>query len=343
MENNGDRLTFTMDISLKAHEIAQQFCQKQPDGTKAKQIYLNTLAVYSLNTYLNYLDVTTNLEASDSWNPTLQYLSDVADLDIPNYGRLECRPVLPGSNECYVPPDVWDNRVGYIAAQFDSGLKQITFLGFLPTVQLSSVALDIWQPLESWLETMSEVIEQNSISPATQTLDNISSQRARPQPHTTQQWVHLTGWLYGIVDSGWQMIDNLGVPELSFGFRQYGQTKQSPLQRHSELIESAEVVCYKYLNSVTDSNDKPLILILGLSSSDTPEIEIWIKVSTESWDGYLPPDLELMVLDNQEQVVVQTRSMGREGIQIKMSGQPDEIFNIKLTQGHKKDVETFMV
>ncbi|MEM9219855.1 MAG: DUF1822 family protein [Cyanobacteria bacterium P01_F01_bin.150] len=340
MKRDRESLVLKMDIPIKAHEIAQQFCQRQSDGANAKRIYLNTLAVYSLNTYLRYLDITTDLESSDSWNPAMQYLSDVADLDIPDYGRIECRPVLPGSERCYVPPDVWDNRVGYIAAQFDSELRQINYLGFLPTVKLSSVALDLWQPIEAFIENMSETIAQESVSPKVQKSDVLTSQLVLRQAEATQVFTHLTGWLNGILTSGWQMVKNLAPPELSLGFRQ----DQSPLQRHYDLIESVQVICYKCLNSVMDSNAKPLILILGLSSSsDTFEVDIWIKVSTQTLGGYLPSDLELVVLDNQDQVVVQTRSMGRGGIQIRMSGQSDEVFKIKLTQGQKKVVETFLV
>jgi len=37
--------TFTMPLTLKAHQIANQFRQQQPNRQKAKQVYLNTLAV----------------------------------------------------------------------------------------------------------------------------------------------------------------------------------------------------------------------------------------------------------------------------------------------------------
>jgi len=36
---------------------------------------------------------------------------DVADVEIPNLGKLECRPVLPETQVVHIPPEVWSDRL----------------------------------------------------------------------------------------------------------------------------------------------------------------------------------------------------------------------------------------
>ncbi|NJL51498.1 MAG: DUF1822 family protein, partial [Hydrococcus sp. SU_1_0] len=63
-----------MPLTLKAHQIANQFRQQQVNTQKGKQVYLNTLAVQVVSDYLNWFAIKTDLEASDSWNPVIQSL-----------------------------------------------------------------------------------------------------------------------------------------------------------------------------------------------------------------------------------------------------------------------------
>jgi hypothetical protein len=45
MRNLSESLTFTVPLSSSAHHLAEQFCRQQSNQKKAKQVYLNTLAV----------------------------------------------------------------------------------------------------------------------------------------------------------------------------------------------------------------------------------------------------------------------------------------------------------
>lgn len=44
-----ESLTFTVNLALEAHAKAKQFRSHASNPQKAKQIYLNTLAVYAVN------------------------------------------------------------------------------------------------------------------------------------------------------------------------------------------------------------------------------------------------------------------------------------------------------
>ncbi|MEM9219010.1 MAG: DUF1822 family protein [Cyanobacteria bacterium P01_F01_bin.150] len=343
MDKITEELMFTMSIPLKAHAIAQDFCQKQPDTNKAKQIYLNTLAVYSVNEYLGYFSISTNLLASDSWNSSLQYLSDVADLDIPNYGRLECRPVLPNDTSCYVPADVWSDRSGYVAVQFDADLKEASFLGFLTSVQSSSIALDEWQPFETFIETLSQAIQTATAQATAQATDKIEAGMAVATPPVAEvktqgssAIVRLSQWLEGAIDQTWQRIrHDFLSPELSPSFRATPDT---------QLAKSAQVVCSKQVNWADEASGIPLSLIIGLASSEqSEETDIWVKISPQEPDQHLPLDLELLVVDEDDHTVIQTKSRGTEGIQLRFGAQPNEQFGVKVIQGLREMVETFVV
>jgi len=330
MEKATERFILTMSVPLKAHGIAQRFCQQQPDANNAKQIYLNTLAVYSVNEYLSYFSIPTSLSTSDSWNPSLQYLSDVADLDIPHYGRLECRPVLPDDTSCFVPPEVWSDRVGYVAVQFDADLKEAAFLGFLPSVQSSSVALDNWKPFETFIETITQAISNVDTSTATAA---VVDQEIAPM-------VQLSRWLDGTIDKGWQLIHHIFLsPELA---SELAPSFRSTPSVH--LIESAQIVCRKQVSWADAANGIPLSLIVGLASSDqSDETDIWVKISTQDPDQHLPLDLELVIVDEQQQTVIQAKSRGTEGIQLRFGGQPNEQFGVRIIQGSYELFEPFVV
>lgn len=53
---------------------------------------------------------------------------------MPNIGKLECRPVLPGETALVLPPEVTEDRIGYVAVQFNQKLDQVQLLGFSPAI-----------------------------------------------------------------------------------------------------------------------------------------------------------------------------------------------------------------
>lgn len=120
-------------LGIQAHRLAGQFAAEQTTKEKSKQVYLNTLAVYAVHRYLKWLGIETNLSQSDCWNPILRNRWNVADLVIPDIGKLECRPVLPGETTVSLPPEVTEERIGYLAIQFSDRLDKVQLLGFTKT------------------------------------------------------------------------------------------------------------------------------------------------------------------------------------------------------------------
>ncbi|HEY9835248.1 MAG TPA: DUF1822 family protein [Stenomitos sp.] len=184
---------FTVSLALEAHSRAEEFRRSQANPGKAKQVYLNTLAVYAVNVYLQCREFETDLERSDSWNPRMQMLMDTADLLVRNYGKLECRPVLPEAEVVYIPPEVWEERIGYVAVQLSESLREATLLGFIHKVAKSEVPL-------SQLRSLAEL---------------------PGYLHQIKPVVNLSQWLEDIFEAGWQAVETLlGEPtELAFNYR----------------------------------------------------------------------------------------------------------------------------
>jgi len=133
-------------LTPAAHYHARQFWQRQSDPAKAKQVYLNTLAVWAVSRYLRLLAIACDRDSSASWDPVQQTLADVASLDVPGWGTLECRPVLPEADGCEIPPEVWDDRRGYLAVRLNRELSEAHLLGFAPSAE-AVLPLASLQPL----------------------------------------------------------------------------------------------------------------------------------------------------------------------------------------------------
>ena len=124
------------------------------------------MAVYAIHEYLKITDIETDLEASDSWHPVMRQFHDVADLVIPNLGTLECRPVLPDETEFILPPEVTEERIGYLFVRFNEELTEAELLGFLPMFDPEDgpeeIEIDDLEPLESLFDCLIRLEDANN-------------------------------------------------------------------------------------------------------------------------------------------------------------------------------------
>jgi len=172
-----EQQSISVPIPESFRQIALEFAQEQPISTKAKQVYLNTLAVQVVNSYLAMLDIPTELEASYSWHPRGRLTADVADLLLTGVGRLECLPMRTGDRTCKIPPEVWDNRIGYVVVEINHTCKEGKIRGFVTSVNTPEITLE-------QLRSLTVLIEHLHL-------------------------VHLRQWLEGIYTNNWQSIEEL--------------------------------------------------------------------------------------------------------------------------------------
>lgn len=204
-------LWIPLPITGDAKKLAQQFANDLPNPQTAEQIYLNTLAVCTVNNYLRIVGIPTNLSAGDSWNPAARLLANVADLEVTGVGILECRPMRKSAGFCYVPPEVQDGRIGYVVVQIDESAGEATLLGFAATVETEELLVKDLQSIDDLLEYL-----------------------IVPTPQIAQQPTNLNNWLQNIFDAGWETVEMLLNPP-QLGYVRGGAVAQAPTQ---EAIDS---------------------------------------------------------------------------------------------------------
>lgn len=306
-------LSLPIPLTLRRHHTAQLFYQLHSDPEKAKQVYLNTLAVNAVHSYLGWLGIATDLEASDSWNPTIQTLADVADLEILYQGKLECRPVLPGATVCHIPSEAWSDRIGYIAVRLDADLQTANLLGFVPNVAVEELPLSQLQPIATLFDHL----------------------KLRAQPETLEESVNLGQWIQGMVTSGWHTVEELFGPQPVLSFRNLD------LSSHSET--SSLTTRGKLLELVAQPDIYQIALIVGVMPVDLPQVDIWVKLRPATGVPYLPEDLEIKVLDDQGIAVMQAQSRRTDMLQLKFRGASGEQFFIEITLNDDSLIETFVI
>lgn len=294
-------ITFTVPLSFEAHDIAQQCAQKSLP-TKFKQVYLNTLAVYAVDSYLRCMGFETNLAHSESRDSLMLKFVDVADLDVVGVGKIECRPVLPDSQTCNIPSDAWENRIGYVAVQLNQSLKEATLLGFTKTSAIREVPLSQLQSLEYFLAYMNRI------------------QQLKP--------VNLMNWFEDVFDAGWQVIDELLNPEqLEWHFR---NTNALPIERGYKIDLGMQLA----QQSVT--------LAVMLAPEPDSEVDIQVQVYPMGNQTCLPEGLKLIVMDESEEVVLEATSRDDDNfIQLKFSSELRELFGVTVALGEASVTKHF--
>lgn len=305
-------LTFSVPLAWSAHSVAEQFSHQQAHLGKAKQVYLNTLAVYAVNFYMQCLGFETELEKSDSWNPVMQQLTNVADLAVKNVGRLECLPVLPNRGVVYIPAEVGEDTIAYVAVQIDESLREATLLGFTEGVNRGRQECSSPLPL-----TQLQSLEDFPL---------YLHQMREPEPVNIP--IDLSRWLKKGYEAGWQAVETLLDPEgseLDFRFR---STTQVTRCKEIALGQSGQSV----------------VMRVAIAPESDGKMEIEVEVHPAGDRTYLPPNLQVMLLDEEGQPVmdVQARSENKN-IQLEFSGETGDGFSIKVVFEEISVTEDFVI
>ena len=127
--NNLKIFPIKVPLDSEAYDRAEKFASEQATLHQSEQVYWNTLAVWTVNRFLQWMEIDTDLSQGDSWHPVVRSFNDVADLVLPPLGKLECRPVLPGETSVHLPVEVREDRMGCVAVQFQEKQHEAQLLG----------------------------------------------------------------------------------------------------------------------------------------------------------------------------------------------------------------------
>jgi hypothetical protein len=304
------------------HSLRQRveaLAQQETDPEKRSQLYRNLLAVGLVHHYMEMMQFPTDLAASDSWHPVLPHYADLADLNLPGLGHLECRLMAAGQNGCQIPAEVPDDRLGIIVVAMDHlEDNQARLLGFSRRVQPGWLAVERLQSMDDALAYLTELETQASAVPL------------------TEQLVQLGDWLQGTLTTGWQTLEALlgaESPQLAYGyaFRQ-GDANPAASAQAGKLIELATTEGY-------------LMVALVLATTRQPDGTVGLRVQLHPAPGAhtLPEHLTLSLLDSQGECLqtVPTRAADNF-IQLPyFRCDPGEPFTLRLALGDSQITETF--
>jgi len=315
MRKTSEPLTFTVPLSLSAHRLAEQFRRKHCNQKKAKQVYLNTLAVSAVKFYLRCMGIETDWEASLSWNPVMQTLMDVADLEVTGLGSLECRPVLPESQVVHIPPEVWSDRIGYVAVQLDESLKQATLLGFSKTAPFT------------------DELPNSKLSSLADLLEHLRHIR---QTEPVKMRVNLSQWFENFFEAGWQsMATLLGTQQQNLAFS----------LRSTSGLSEASVKRAKLIDLGLRLGGQAVVLLVAIAPDAEQKVGILVQLHPTGGETYLPPHLSVGLLSESGTTLQEVQSRSQDNyIQLKrFRGLPGECFNIQVAYGEASVTETFVI
>ncbi|GAA6617859.1 DUF1822 family protein [Scytonema sp. NUACC26] len=309
-------------LGKDAHHWAEMFAREQATPQKGKQVYLNTLAVCAVHSYLKWLMVETDLTIGDSWEPGLRAIFNIADLVVPNVGKLECRPVLPGEVAFELPMEVSQDRIGYVAVQFNHHLDSVELLGFARAITADTyvevVRLEQLQPLEALMDTIYSV-RSDKLATACAKGDRVASSVNQSE----QFLVNLRQWLEGIFERDWQPTELA----LASGFRHI-----------TTLTNSVSRVKEIYLDH------HPLLLVVQVTPTDINSVDIRLRLYPGKNGIYLPENLQLVLFDEVGSACMEAQSKKTDSwMELEFSCQQNEMFSVKVVLEGTSLTEKFIV
>ena len=295
----------TIILDQYAHRYAEQFAGEQATPEKGEQVYLNTLSVYAVHTYLRSFSLKTALLESDCWHPGLRATFDVADLILPDIGKLECRWVLPREELIFIPTEARENRVGYIFLLFTEELDRVKLLGFISGKDVNpkteSIAISQLQPIGSFFDTI----------------------------YQSQVKVNLSKWFTDLFSQDWQPVESIMLGRMVRGLS---------IQSSATSISRGKI-----LSLQRDNIKKQIILVLTVTHKSTTDIEICPQIYPVDVRDNLPQGLLVQILDESGNFLVKTEThIVYDWIKLEFDCQQGDNFSVQIIWGEMKLLEQFI-
>jgi hypothetical protein len=318
-----ENIALLLPITSEARTIAYNFAAKQVSSQKAEQVLYNTLAVLTVKNYLEMLGIATDLFNSDSWNPIMRICDNVADLNILDLGKLECRPLKNSDSSCYIPMEVWDLRIGYVVVKINESLKQATILGFAPQVATEKLAITNLKPVEALIERLHDLrIDTKDTS-----------------------LINLEEWFNNIFTTGWETIESLLNPEQlipTWGFRNMkfsGENFSQLNQTNSNSVQRA-----KLIDLGIQLRNYQVVLLVEITPEANGSVAVALQVHPSPNHAYLPQGIILKVIELSGEVFMQAQSRSQDNfIQLQFSGQTGEHFAVQIVLDDAELTEQFQL
>jgi hypothetical protein len=339
MINTENQHYLTIEITPEHHQTAHKFAVQQGTTEKARKVYLNTLAVYAVQSFLNWIHIETNLEDSDSWNPAIRCFQDVADLIIPDLGKLECCLLLDDAEFINIPAGIIEDRIGYVVVKFpdvNQAINQVEILGFSRSLSASQTQIVI-RNLEP-IEELIDYIFQLELDSEDVTVSAITSTSKNIVPNLPT--INLSKWLENIeniVASGLQTLDAYlrNQPEnLVFRFATAPRSRSNENQQQVSVsgVEEIEIA------------EHSLVLVINCQIESEQIRDIRLRLYPKGESKYLPMGLKLIVLDESGEVFIEAQARESDNwIQLEFTGEPQETFGVEVVMNENIFTRNFVI
>ncbi|MEM1394926.1 MAG: DUF1822 family protein [Cyanobacteria bacterium P01_H01_bin.150] len=309
MNSTTQKLSFTVNLSFEAHSIAQELVSEISNQTKRQQIYLNSLAVFAVNHYLLCMGFETDYLEGDSRNPVAVQLMNVADLIVKDVGKLECIPILAETEVVEIPPEVWEDRVGYIFVELNDSLKEAKIIGFTPKAA-AEVNLDKLDSLEDFLVYLTELEVVESV-----------------QVETKSDVINFRQWLDGVIDTSWHKLDELLKPQqLGLAFK-----------NEVSITRGQKIDLGMNLDKISVA-----LVMKVMSENQSEEVDILTQVYPVG-EMALPEGIKLIIGDETGVGLEVVSRQDDNWIQSEFSAESGERFNITVVYGDSEVRKEFEV
>ena len=411
-------LIFTVPLTSEAYIKARKYSSEHQNTNKSQQIYRNILAVQAALFYCQSMGIETDQKNSDRFNITTQILMNIADLELTNFGKLECIPVIAGNKNCHIPPETWENRIGYLIVEIDESTRKATLKKFLPPLhplqmketfaiaELASLdrflehianleeAIAFLQSQDAIASKVRDKLEEHSIPEIATQLELIyrtyppeekgnaiakllsnqlilveltfplslscksKTQEERKnlelahellsklgsiwnqEPPVTKPLINLSELvqdLTQVVRVGWQTLEDfINSPEYSVKWHLAGNM----------CFRNSALANLKIVKTVTIGEGDKYSVILSVEVEQKLDgiNDCAIRVSSFKDDSYLPPNLQLTVLDDRGSVCLQKQTGNTDfWLQLSLQGELGDEFTLKVELEDTSFKENFKI
>ncbi|BAZ13408.1 hypothetical protein NIES4071_52470 [Calothrix sp. NIES-4071] len=317
-----ENFIFTVNLKAAHREIAKQLSQQKLTSAKAKQDFYNVLAICAVKDYLEVLGYEVDWNNSDFNNSAISTFADVADLEVKNYGKLECRAVFSSDN-IYVPEDAWANRIGYVFVYVDESHQEANILGFVPSVEEIEgvVSLNKLRSLEDFPEYLSQKKHYKIVEKSFGAIKEGA--------------VILGQWLKEVkesIEQEWQNAEDLLMRQ--------PQNLSYMTRNNSEAINKAKLIDLKMKLA-----SQGVMLLMTVTSQPKEKLKIRARVCPVPGEKHLPAGLKLEILSQSKEPLKEVISQSRDYfIQLpEFTGEPGDKFMLRITLGDASLTEEFIV
>lgn len=309
--------SITIPLSQDAHDFARTRAAAQSSLSEASSTYLNSLALYAVEFYLQLIETPT-ASVPQAFEPTLALsLPSCFEVSVPGFGAIDCRAVRPTENALHVPPECWEPCRTHVAVRVNEALTEATLLGYRDRIQQTATPLGHLRPIEHLLDRLPD--------------------------YTATAPTSLTNWLQGAIERHWQPLAALLAPTPERAWRSPNTSGEAEGRAENPSNHfDADAEGGKWID-FPDGTRVALVVDVrhvGEPTSDG-DLDVRLRLYPAPDCQALPKTLRLMVLDEVHVPVIETQACGTDRLDVEFGVEAGEAFAVKLVLNDIEAIEYF--